>query len=128
MVVSRCLHQLMFQWFRQAPGEKNHTSLVALGLVDVEPALFEVEVLDPQVKGFADEQAAGVEQMNNEAGGIVVNIGNDRKQLADFLLSRTMADASGLFGEKGIDWPELEFENVAVKAKQGVESLVLSGS
>ena len=42
----------------------------------MEAAPFEVEVFDSEIERLTDPQAAGVDQMHNQAGGIAVNIGH----------------------------------------------------
>lgn len=120
--------QLVFQGWGEAVGEEHDSALVALGLVDVESALFEVEILDAEVQGFADAQATAVEEVDEEAGGITVDIRNVGQELEDVLTVRAMAEGGGSFGAQGINRSKLGFEHVAVEEEQGIERLVLTGS
>jgi len=78
MVVAQDHSQISVPMLPPGTWGKEPPRPLLLGLMDMEPTLFEVEVLDAQRKGFTDARAVRLEQMNNEARGIVVSIRNDR--------------------------------------------------
>jgi hypothetical protein len=59
------LEQLALQGLGQAFGEKHNAALVALGLMQVELPLVEVEVFDSQVEWLADSQATAIKQVDD---------------------------------------------------------------
>ena len=107
--------------------ERHHPALVALGLMDMESRLSQIEVFDTQVEGFSDPEPAGVEQMNNQPGRVAMNIGYRGEQLQDLGLGRAVAKRGWTIGAEGLDRAEWLFEHFPVKEEQGIEGLVLGG-
>ncbi len=95
--------------------------------MDMEPSLSKIEVLDAQIKGFSDAEAASIEEVDDEAGRVAVHVGHQGEQLADLRWGGTVAKGGRASGAEGIDGTELLVENIAVKEEQGAEGLVLGG-
>ena len=119
--------QLVFQGLGQAIGKEHDSALVAPGLVDVEAVLFEVEVLDAQVQGFADAQTTAVEEVGDKMSGVTVDVRHLGQELEDVLTVWAMAKGDGPSGAQGINRAKLSLEHVAVEEEQGIKGLILSG-
>ena len=119
--------QLLGKGCREAVRESDDPAFVALGLMDMETGLSQVEVLDAQIQGFGDAEPASVEQMDNEACGIAMHVSYRGEQLADFCWRRTVAKGGRPPGAKCIDVADFLMENIAIKEEQGAESLILGG-
>jgi hypothetical protein len=114
--------QLALQGRNQTVGEEHDSSFVALGLVDIEAALFEVDVLDPEVEGLTNSQPAAVEQVDNEPGGITINVGDVGQELEHLLRCGAMAQRGGSFGAQRINRSKLLFEDVAIKNSRALKA------
>ena len=92
--------QLALQGWGQAVRKQDHAALVAFGLVDVKAALFEVDVFDAQVEGLAHSQPAGVKEVDDEAGGVRVDVRHTGQELQHVLAVRARAQVflSGIYG------------------------------
>ena len=75
---------------RKDTREEHNAGLVALGLMDIEPTLLQINVLDPEVERLAHSQATGIDQVNDQAGRVSVSVGDMRQQLQHFVTSWTM--------------------------------------
>jgi len=95
--------------------------------MNVEATAFEVEVFNSEIERLTHPQAAGVDQMDNQAGGIAVKIGHVGQELEHLLAVWTMTQTGWAFGAESVNISKLLFEGVAVKEKQRVECLVLRG-
>src|SRR5208337_823612 len=98
------------------------------GLVKVKPPLLQVQVFDSEVQRFADTQAASVKQVDQQTGGVGVNIPDLCQQLERFAAVRAIAQAGGTLGAQGVYIPQLLSERIAVEEEQAIEGLVLGGS
>ncbi len=58
-----------------------HSATTTFGSKDAQTAFFEVDVFDSEIQGFSDSQSTSVEKMDNESGGIAVNIVNVGQEL-----------------------------------------------
>ena len=119
--------KLFSQRRRKAVRESNHPPFFALGLLDIEPSLSQVEVLDAEIKGFGDAEPASIEEVDDEAGRVAMHVGDRSEQLADFGHGATIAKGGWASGAEGIDGAELLVENIAVKEEQSAKGLVLGG-
>lgn len=119
--------QLALQGWGQAVREQDHAALVAFCLVDVKAALCEVDVFDAQVKGLAHSQPAGVKEVDDEAGGVRVDVRNTGQELEHVLAVRARAQGFVSFGTQGIEWSQFLFDARAVEEQQTVEGLVFGG-
>ena len=119
--------QLLAERGRETSRESYDPSLVAFSLIDEKPGLNQIKVFDPQIERFIDPQSAGIEQVNNQAGWVTVEVTNRSQQLADLSGRRTFAEGRRAFGAQGLDVAELLLEYRAVKEEQGIECLVLGG-
>jgi len=73
----KCLEALLKSWpdLKSKPVRKVGKE-DCLSLVNVKPALSEVDVLDAEVQWFADPKPASVKQVNNESRWVMVNVRN----------------------------------------------------
>ena len=93
--------------------------------MDVKASASEVQVFDSQVEGLANSQAAGVKQVNDKTGGIVVDIRHMSQEFESFTAIRAIAQARRPFGSQCIDVAQLLFDHVSVEEQEGVKGLVL---
>ncbi len=100
-------------------------ALSTFGLIDVELGILEVHVLDAEVQWFGHAHSAAIEQVDDQPGGIPIDIGDGSEQSKHFLLSGAVPGVGLAFGPEGIDWFEFLFEDIAIKEQHGVERLVL---
>ncbi len=77
--------QLLLQRGDEALREQHHSATAAFGSEDAQTAFFEVDVFDSEIQGFSDSQSTSVEKMDNESGGIAVNIVNVGQEFKDLL-------------------------------------------
>jgi len=90
--------QLAFQRLGQALRKEHDPAFTAFGLVEVESALFEVDILDAQVQGLAHTQTAGVQEMHNQASGVTAHIGHGGQELEDLGAVRAVPEGGGSMG------------------------------
>jgi len=119
--------QLPLQGWGQTVRKQDHAALVAFCLMDVKAVLFEVDVFDTQVEGLAHSQPAGVEEMDDEAGRVTVDIRHTGQELEHVLAVRARMQGFMSFGAQGIDGSQFLFDTRAVEEQQRVEGLVLGG-
>ena len=113
------------QGSRETLREPDDPAFLALGLLDVESGLGQIEVLDAEIKGFGDAESASVEEVDDEAGRVTMHVGHRSQQLADFVHGGTIAKDGRSSGAEGINGPELLVKNLAVKEEQGAKGLVV---
>ena len=63
---------------------------IVIGSPPLEATSFEVEVFNSEVQGLTDSEAAGVDEMDNQAGGIAVNVGHIGQELEHVFAVWTM--------------------------------------
>ena len=94
----------------------------------MKPSVQQVDILNAQIEWFGDPEAASVEQMNDQPGGVAVHVGYRCEQVSHFPRRGTRTQEARTFGSKRVDITELLFEGFAIKKEQGIESLVLGRS
>ena len=110
----------------QTLRKEHDPALVSFGLVNVQAAVFEIEVFNSQIKWLTHPQATGIEQVDDEPRGIAMKVGHVGQELECLFASGTIAQGWGPLGAERVDLRELLFEDVAIEKEQGVEGLVLS--
>jgi hypothetical protein len=93
-------------------------------LVDGDGGLAEIEVLNPEAKGFHESQAGAIHELGGEFPGIF-EMGDDRTDLLASHDDRWTALAAGR-GEV-IEGEVLDAEDVSDEEDHGVERLALGG-
>jgi hypothetical protein len=119
--------KLLGQGHRKTVRESDDPSFFALGLLDIEPGLNQVEVLEAEIKGFGDAEPARIEEVDDEAGWVAMHVGHRSEQLADLVHGGTIAKDRRASGAEGINGSELLVKNIAVKEEQSAKGLVLGG-
>ena len=117
---------LLNQLRHQRLGQGDHPVLSALGTEEKETGLFKVDILDSQVEGFGDTQAAAINQAGDEIGGITRPILNSLEQGLSFGDGGCMAQAGGPSGAEGIHTLKRLTQDLLVKVENGVERLILA--
>jgi hypothetical protein len=65
--------------------------------------------------------------MDQEPGGVAVNVSDRREQSGDLVGGGALAQGHRRSGSEGLDGPQIVLENLAVEEQQGIEGLVLGG-
>jgi hypothetical protein len=117
--------QLPLQRCGKTLGEDHDPTLVAFGLMDIEPPLFQVQVLDPEVERLAHSQATGVDQVNYQASGITVGVSDLGQETDHFIASRAMPQPGWTFSAKRVNVSNFSFECLPVEKEQRAKGLVL---
>ena len=76
---------------KAATKEVKKDILEHLSDMDKESPGFQVQDFDSQVEGLADPESTGVKQLDNEAGGIAIDIVDMGQELESLLASGAMA-------------------------------------
>ena len=122
-----CDFKLFGQGCQKAVRESDDAAFLALGLLDIEAGLSQIEVFDAEIKGFGDAEPARIEEVDDEACRVAMHVGHRSEQLADLVHRGTIAKDRRASGAEGIDGAELLVQNVAVKEEQSAKGLVLGG-
>ena len=107
-------------------GQGHNPVLAALGPDEKQHALFQIHILDSQIEGFRDAQAATVNQAGDQTGGITRPVLNGLEQGLGFRHGGRMSQTSRTFGAESIHPLQRLAQDFLVKIENGVERLILA--
>jgi len=117
---------LLNQLWHERSGEGHDPVFGAFGPDEKEGELFQIQILDSQIEGFRDAQAATVNQAGDQIGGVTGTILHGLEQGLGFRHRGRMTEACRSSGAESIHPLQRFAQDFLVKIENGVESLILA--
>jgi len=117
---------LLYQLWHERSGQGHDSVFAAFGPDEKEGELFQIQILDSQIEGLRDPQAAAINQAGDQIGGVTGTILHGLEQGLGFRHGGRMTQASRSSGAESIDALKRFVQDFLVKIENGVERLILA--
>ena len=120
------IFHLLNDFRHERSGQGHNPVLAALGPDEKQRALFQIHILDSQIEGFRDAQAATVNQAGEQIGGITRPVPNGLEQGLGFCHGGRMTQACRSSGAESIHPLQRLAQDFLVEIENCVEGLILA--